>query len=76
MSLTLTRVDDAFEMSFEDDGIGFYSGDLEKSNGIKNIRERADRIKALLRIQSNKNKGTRIILHFKLNRSLKYGLTL
>lgn len=76
VSLTLTRVDDAFEMSFEDDGIGFYSGDLEKSNGIKNIRERADRIKALLRIQSNKNKGTRIILHFKLNRSLKYGLTL
>jgi ligand-binding sensor domain-containing protein/signal transduction histidine kinase len=76
VSLTLVRVDDNFEMSFEDDGIGFYPGELEKSNGLKNIRERADRIKALLRIQSVKNKGTRIVLNFKLNKTLKYGLTL
>jgi ligand-binding sensor domain-containing protein/signal transduction histidine kinase len=76
VSLTLIRVDDAFEMSFEDDGIGFYAGQIEKSNGLKNIRERADRINALLRIQSTKNKGTRIVLNFKLNKTLKYGLTL
>ncbi|HEY9489960.1 MAG TPA: triple tyrosine motif-containing protein, partial [Chryseosolibacter sp.] len=76
VSLTLVRVRDAFEMSFEDDGIGFYTGDIEKSNGLKNIRERADRIKAFLRIQSTKNKGTRIVLNFKLNKTLKYGLTL
>ncbi len=76
VSLTLTRVDQAFEMSFEDDGVGFYTGDIEKSNGLKNIRERADRIRAVLRIQSIKNKGTRIVLSFKLNKTLKYGLTL
>ncbi len=77
VSLTLVRAhDESFEMSFEDDGIGFYTGDLEKSNGLKNIRERADRIRALLRIQSIKNKGTRIVLNFKLNKTLKYGLTL
>ena len=76
VSLTLVRVDDAFEMSFEDDGVGFYTGDIEKFNGLKNIRERAARIKALLRIQSSKNKGTRIVLNFKLNKTLKYGLTL
>ena len=75
VSLTLLRVDDSFEMSLEDDGIGFYTGDVEKSNGLKNIRERADRIRALLRIQSVKNKGTRIVLKFKLNKTLKYGLT-
>lgn len=76
VSLSLVRTEDTFEMSFEDDGVGFYTGDLEKSNGLKNIRERADRIKALLRIQSNKNKGTKIVLNFKLNKTLKYGLTL
>ncbi|MDQ2657116.1 MAG: hypothetical protein M3Y60_06815, partial [Bacteroidota bacterium] len=77
VSLTLVPADDnSFEMSLEDDGIGFYTGDIEKSNGLKNIRERADRIRALLRIQSTKNKGTRIVLNFKLNKTLKYGLTL
>ena len=76
VSLSLVRVEDAFEMSFEDDGIGFYTGDIEKSNGLKNIRERADRIKALLRIQSTRNKGTKIALNFQLNKTLKYGLTI
>lgn len=76
VSLTLHRVGDAFEMLFEDDGIGFYPGDIEKSNGIKNIRERADRINAILRIQSIRNKGTRVMLNFKLNKTLKYGLTI
>jgi signal transduction histidine kinase len=76
VSLTLTRVGDSFEMSFEDDGIGFFTGEIEKFNGLKNIRERADRIKAILRIQSNKHKGTRIVLNFKLNKTLKYGLTI
>lgn len=76
VSLTLVRLGNSFEMSFEDDGVGFYTGDIEKSNGLKNIRERADRIKALLRIQSMRNKGTRIVLTFKLNKTLKYGLTI
>ena len=76
VSLSLIRKEDTFEMSLEDDGIGFYTGDIEKSNGLKNIRERADRIRAFLRIQSVKNKGTKIVLNFKLNKTLKYGLTL
>ena len=75
VSLLLVRVDDAFEMSFEDDGVGFYTGDIEQSNGLRNIRERADRIGAILRIQSIRDEGTRIILNFKLNKTLKYGLT-
>ena len=75
VSLTLVRVDNAFEMSFEDDGIGFYAGDIPKTNGLRNIRERADRIRAVLRIHSVKDQGTRIALNFKLNKTLKYGLT-
>jgi ligand-binding sensor domain-containing protein/signal transduction histidine kinase len=77
VTLSLNRVDeDGFEMIFEDDGIGFYTGDVQKSNGLKNIRERSDRIHAILRIQSIKNHGTKIVLNFKLNKTLKYGLAL
>jgi signal transduction histidine kinase len=63
-------------MVFEDDGIGFYTGDVQKSNGLKNIRERSDRINSILRIQSVKNQGTKIVLNFKLNKTLKYALAL
>ncbi len=76
VTLSLVRHEDNFEMSLEDDGIGFYTGDVQKSNGLKNIRERADRLQAILRIQSNRNEGTKIILQFKLNKTLRYGLAL
>lgn len=72
--LSLARVGADFELCLEDDGIGFYTGEIRKSNGLKNIRERADRIRAILRIHSVKNQGTKIILNFKLNKTLKYGL--
>ena len=64
VTLILKRDDNnGFEMSFEDDGIGFYTGDIEKSNGLQNIRERANRINALLRINSVKDQGTKIVLN-------------
>jgi signal transduction histidine kinase len=75
VSLSLKRDDnDSFEMSFEDDGIGFYTGDIQKMNGLQNIRERADRINAVLRIRSEKNIGTKIFLNFKLTKTLNYGV--
>lgn len=77
VALTLKQTDNYdFEIIFEDDGIGFYTGDIQKMNGLQNIRERADRIKALLRIHSEKNVGTKIILNFKLTKILKYGVTI
>jgi signal transduction histidine kinase len=75
VSLTLKRDEsDGFTMSLEDDGIGFYTGDVQKLNGLQNIRERADRINADLRIHSEKAHGTKIILNFKITKTLKYGL--
>ncbi|RAW01869.1 ligand-binding sensor domain-containing protein [Pseudochryseolinea flava] len=77
VSLELKRNDDGgFDMSLEDDGVGFFTGEIAKSNGLKNIRERADRINGLLRITSVKEHGTKIILTFKLTKTLKYGLAL
>jgi signal transduction histidine kinase len=76
VALLLKREDQGFEMSLEDDGIGFSTGQVEKSNGLQNISERAERIHSVLRITSMKNQGTKISLHFKLTKTLKYGLTL
>lgn len=77
VTLSLERGgDDEFELSFTDDGIGFFTDDVGKSNGLKNIRERADRINAVLRISSVQNQGTKIVLTFKLTKTLKYGLAL
>ncbi len=74
VSLTLKRDNnDGYEISFEDDGIGFYTGDIQKMNGLQNIRERADRINAVLRIRSEKNIGTKIFLNFKITKTLNYG---
>jgi ligand-binding sensor domain-containing protein/signal transduction histidine kinase len=75
VTLSLSRQNDEFSMSFEDDGIGFSTGEIQKTNGLKNIRDRADRIHAVLRIHSGKKQGTKIVLQFKLNKTLKYGLT-
>jgi signal transduction histidine kinase len=77
VTLSLKRDgEDGFEMSFEDDGKGFYTGEIQKMNGLQNIRERADRINAQLRIQSEKNQGTKIHLNFKPTKTLKYGVTI
>jgi signal transduction histidine kinase len=72
-TLTLKRTDSRFEMVFEDDGIGFNTDQIGKTNGLKNIRERADRVGSVLRIHSESGKGTRITLDFTLNKTMKYG---
>lgn len=73
VTFTLRKVEARFQMSFEDDGIGFCTDHVEKSNGLKNIRERSNRVGAVLRIHSSINNGTQITLDFKLTKTLEYG---
>jgi signal transduction histidine kinase len=73
VTFMLRKMDNRFEMSFEDDGVGFFTDQVEKSNGLKNIRERTNRLGAVLRIHSDIDKGTQITLDFKLTKTLKYG---
>lgn len=76
VTLTLRQnADEGFEMSLEDDGVGFNQENIQKKNGLKNIWERAERIGAVLRIQSKSEQGTAITLNFKLKTS-KYGIAL
>ncbi|MEO8474685.1 MAG: two-component regulator propeller domain-containing protein [Chryseolinea sp.] len=75
VSFSLKRDDNnGYELGLEDDGVGFFPEQLEKSNGLQNIRERANRINALLRITSVKQEGSKIVLNFTLNKTIKYGL--
>jgi signal transduction histidine kinase/ligand-binding sensor domain-containing protein len=72
-TLSLRQTENHYQMEFEDDGVGFCVDEKKGSNGLKNIRDRAERIGALLRIHSEGNQGVKIILEFKLTKSLKYG---
>jgi len=74
--LALYKKQDIFQLWFEDDGKGFLMGEVEASNGLQNIRDRADRINSILRIQSEKEKGTKIILEIQNIKPVKYGTTL
>lgn len=77
ISFTLRRdMADGYEFCLEDDGVGFSPDELQKSNGLQNIRDRANRIQAVLRIQGIEQKGTRIILNFTLTNTVKYGTTI
>ncbi len=74
--LSLQRSGNGFMVIFEDDGVGFNTSDVEKLNGLKNIRERADKVQAILRINSKVGAGTKILLSFQLIKRQQYGTTI
>ena len=77
VSFTLKQEGDSFEMILEDDGRGFDTGDVDKLNGVRNMKSRADRIQSDLDVRSTENIGTTIRLIFSTNKkSLKYGISI
>lgn len=74
-TFTLKRNRGQYELSFEDDGIGFNVAEIENSNGLKNIRERAEKLDAVLRIRSKPGAGTTVTLSFQLIKTQSHGTT-
>jgi ligand-binding sensor domain-containing protein/signal transduction histidine kinase len=75
VSFTLKQEGDQFEMILEDDGKGFVTDELNKVNGVKNMKSRADRIQSHLQVRSGHSQGTTIRLIFTINKKLvKYGI--
>jgi len=73
VAFILRQNQDQFEMVLEDDGKGFSISEVAHLNGIKNMRIRAERIRAVLRIQSsNSQQGTNVCLAFAKIKSKKY----
>lgn len=73
VALTLRQEGETYQMEFEDDGVGFCVDAKKGSNGLRNICDRAERIGAFLRIQSEEKQGAKITLEFKLTKSTRYG---
>lgn len=75
-TLSLFSQENGFEFVFEDDGIGFDVEGKKALSGIKNIRDRAEKLRAVLTIVSETNKGTRISLKFQFEKKAKYVSTI
>jgi signal transduction histidine kinase/ligand-binding sensor domain-containing protein len=71
-TLSLFSRDNGFEFVFEDDGIGFDAEGKNALGGVKNIRERAEKLKAVLTLFTEPGKGTRISLKFQFDKKHKY----
>lgn len=54
------RYENSFNITIEDNGIGFDQGIDKKSNGLNNVRSRVDYLKGQLDIQSAPGKGTSV----------------
>jgi len=54
----------SFWMVIKDDGSGFEFETITENNGLKNMRRRAEKIGAVLQINSNKDLGTEIALNY------------
>ena len=74
VSFTLRVEGDQFVMELEDDGCGFVVDEIEKLNGIKNMRSRAERMHATVSMKSNPGSGTLISLLFSTIKSKQHGI--
>ncbi|WP_456437465.1 sensor histidine kinase [Psychroserpens sp.] len=60
VKLKFTYINKQLNITCEDNGIGITSEDLNSSNGLKNMKNRAHKIDGKLHIESTINKGTTV----------------
>ncbi len=73
VSLKLREAKDGYEMVLEDDGTGIDPEQVHSSNGIRNIRSRAEKIKASLEVgRLMEGHGTRVELYFTITKKKIY----
>ena len=63
--IRLTNENNLIRLHILDDGAGFDTSQENQGNGLKNMRRRADEMKAELKIESQPGKGTQIELTLK-----------
>jgi len=66
-SVKVTTDHHVIRMEVSDDGKGFDERTLPTGNGMQNMKQRAEKWKALLKVHSEPGKGTRILLEMKVN---------
>lgn len=63
VEIRITIEDSMFVMEFKDNGCGFDIAKQTPRNGLKNIRQRMKKWKGRLVLNSERNKGTHVLLH-------------
>ena len=58
---------DKIRLEIRDNGMGFTESTLLTGNGMQNMKQRAEKWKALLTVDSENERGTSIILEMKVN---------
>lgn len=76
VSFTLREEGELFVMELQDDGKGFVLSEIQKLNGIKNMKSRADRMQAKVQVKSNTGSGTTISLLFSTTKRKKHDVTI
>ncbi|HLT75725.1 MAG TPA: two-component regulator propeller domain-containing protein [Ohtaekwangia sp.] len=78
VTLALQQVaDDEFRLCLEDDGVGYDPCKIESpERGMRNMRERAEKINVRLEIESAPGKGTVISIYFRKLKKLHYGIAI
>ncbi len=71
-SFSLMPYENGFEFRFEDDGVGFNAGNSPAMGGMKNIFDRAEKLKAKLSVNSSVGNGTKISLIFQFENKINY----
>jgi signal transduction histidine kinase len=66
LELTVKEVNGKLEFTITDNGKGFDLTSVKRGNGLLNMQKRADEIGAILKVYSNKNEGTSVILQYKI----------
>ena len=62
VAISLTKDDNCLKLKIVDNGIGFKVNQIDKGNGIDNMKKRAVALKGRIQLKSELNKGTSIIL--------------
>jgi signal transduction histidine kinase/ligand-binding sensor domain-containing protein len=78
VTLILKKSNEGFHLSLVDDGIGFDKRKCIEAScrGLKNMEERAEKISAVLEIQSVPAEGTEVSIFFNKPKRKNYGITL
>jgi ligand-binding sensor domain-containing protein/signal transduction histidine kinase len=76
VSFTLKEEEDMFLMELKDDGKGFILSEIEKLNGIRNMRSRAERMQATVNVKSSPGSGTIISLLFSTIKRKAHGVSI
>jgi len=62
VNIVIKKEDHLFNLTVEDNGIGFEETKVKHGNGLRNLKSRAEKIQGELILKSHKGKGTTVIL--------------